>query len=87
MTKELFVLMDNGRMGRVLEGEYGKLTFLYDEHWRDSGYPLSLSMPLDSPNIHPKRSMRFFGDCCPRMKALSTAWAAKTTFRRATRLD
>jgi hypothetical protein len=27
MIKELFVLMDNRRMGRVVQGERGKLTF------------------------------------------------------------
>src|SRR5271169_4353212 len=40
--------MDNRRMGRVLQGEHGKLTLFYDQHWRksESSYPLSLSMPL-----------------------------------------
>ena len=61
MTKELFVLMDNRRMGRVLEGENGKLTFLYDEHWRtsDSSYPLSLSMPL-ALSEHPHEKIDAF---------------------------
>jgi serine/threonine-protein kinase HipA len=48
MSKELYVLMDNRRMGRVRQGENGKLSFVYDEQWRNSetSYPLSLSMPL-----------------------------------------
>jgi serine/threonine-protein kinase HipA len=48
MSKELFALMDNRRMGRVVQGQHGKLTFFYDEPWRnsDNSYPLSLSMPL-----------------------------------------
>ena len=57
MIKELFVLMDNRKMGRVLQGENGKLTFHYDEHWRasDNSYPLSLSMPMAiSEHLHEK---------------------------------
>jgi HipA-like protein len=48
MTKELYVLMDNRRMGRVRQGNNGKLSFVYDEQWRnaETSYPLSLSMPL-----------------------------------------
>jgi len=48
MSKELYVLVDNRRMGRVRQGDNGKLTLVYDEQWRNSetGYPLSLSMPL-----------------------------------------
>jgi len=48
MSKELHVLMDNRRMGRVRQRDNGKLSFAYDEQWRNSetSYPLSLSMPL-----------------------------------------
>ncbi len=48
MSKELYVLMNNRRMGRVRQGDNGKLSFVYDEQWRNSetSYPLSLSMPL-----------------------------------------
>jgi len=61
MTKELFVLMDNRRMGRVLQGEHGKLTFLYDERWRrsENAYPLSLSMPL-ARSEHPHEKIDAF---------------------------
>ena len=40
--------MDNHQMGRVVQGQHGKLTFFYEETWRNSNqsYPLSLSMPL-----------------------------------------
>lgn len=48
MSEELLVLMDNRRVGRVVQGQHGKLTFFYDEAWRNSqnSYPLSLWMPL-----------------------------------------
>ena len=48
MSNELLVLMDNRRVGRVVQGQHGKLTLSYDQAWRNSqnSYPLSLSMPL-----------------------------------------
>jgi len=61
VSKELFVLMDNRRMGRVLQGEHGKLTLFYDQHWRksESSYPLSLSMPL-ALSEHPHEKIDAF---------------------------
>jgi serine/threonine-protein kinase HipA len=40
--------MDHRKIGGVTQGKDGKLTFFYDEAWRnsDNAYPLSLSMPL-----------------------------------------
>ena len=48
MTKELIALLDGKETGRVVRDNHGKLTFAYNEHWRnaDTAYPLSLSMPL-----------------------------------------
>ncbi len=61
MSKELYVLMDNRRMGRVRQGDSGKLTFVYDEQWRNSetSYPLSLSMPL-ALSEHPHNKIDAF---------------------------
>ena len=64
MSKELLVLMDNRRMGRVVQGQHGKLTFFYDEAWRtsDHSYPLSLSMPLGlSEHPHEKTDAFLWG--------------------------
>lgn len=48
MSKELSVLLSNRVVGRVIQDDRGKLSFTYDEAWRDvrGSYPLSLSMPL-----------------------------------------
>jgi serine/threonine-protein kinase HipA len=61
MSKELYVLMDNRRMGRVRQGDNGKLSFVYDEQWRNSetSYPLSLSMPL-ALSEHPHHKIDAF---------------------------
>lgn len=48
MSKELFVLLSDRVIGRVTQDDRARLSFIYDEAWRDiwGAYPLSLSMPL-----------------------------------------
>jgi serine/threonine-protein kinase HipA len=48
MTKELVALLNSRETGRVVRDKRGKLTFAYDEAWRQApdAYPLSISMPL-----------------------------------------
>jgi serine/threonine-protein kinase HipA len=48
MTKELVVLFEDDRIGRLARDARGKLSFAYDEAWRNDpdAYPLSVSMPL-----------------------------------------
>lgn len=48
MSKELHVLLSNRVIGRVAQDVRGRLSFTYDEAWREvrGAYPLSLSMPL-----------------------------------------
>lgn len=48
MIKELIALLDGRETGRVIRDNRGKLSFIYDEQWRnaDGAYPLSLSMPI-----------------------------------------
>jgi serine/threonine-protein kinase HipA len=45
---ELFALIDGDEIGRVRQGQNGRLSFVYNESWRraESAYPLSLSLPL-----------------------------------------
>jgi serine/threonine-protein kinase HipA len=47
VTDELVVLLDGREAGRV-HNDRGRLTFVYDDDWRNAAdaYPLSLSMPL-----------------------------------------
>jgi serine/threonine-protein kinase HipA len=48
MTKELIAIIEGREMGRVVRDKTGKLSFAYNEQWRDAphAYPLSISMPL-----------------------------------------
>lgn len=48
MSRELFVLLSDRVIGRVAQDDRARLSFNYDEAWRDvrGAYPLSLSMPL-----------------------------------------
>jgi serine/threonine-protein kinase HipA len=48
MTKELITIMEGREMGRVVRTDTGKLSFTYNEQWRNApdAYPLSISMPL-----------------------------------------
>ena len=48
MNGELLALLDGRETGRVARDVRGKLSFTYNEEWRnaDNAYPLSLSMPL-----------------------------------------
>ena len=48
MDSKLVVLMNGRRIGEVRRNRKGRLSFAYDEPWRQgrNAYPLSLSMPL-----------------------------------------
>ena len=48
MTQELVAIIEGREMGRVSRSDTGKLSFTYNEQWRDApdAYPLSISMPL-----------------------------------------
>ena len=48
MTKELLVILDGQVTGRVVRDMRGRISFTYEDNWREAeiAYPLSLSMPL-----------------------------------------
>ena len=48
MIELVVVAADRRIMGEIRRDRQGRLTFVYDDHWRsmDAAYPLSLSMPL-----------------------------------------
>lgn len=48
MTKELIAIIEGREMGRVARADTGRLSFTYNEEWRNApdAYPLSISMPL-----------------------------------------
>ena len=45
---ELVAIIESREMGRVVRDNRGKVSFAYNEHWRNAAdaYPLSISMPL-----------------------------------------
>ena len=50
MTAELIAIIDRTETGRVTRDRRARLSFTYNEEWRNSEntYPLSISMPLVS---------------------------------------
>ena len=48
MTKELIVILDGQVTGRVVRDMRGRISFTYEDSWREAenAYPLSISMPL-----------------------------------------
>jgi hypothetical protein len=48
MTKELIAVLDGQLTGRVVRDGRGRISYTYDENWREAenAFPLSLSMPL-----------------------------------------
>jgi len=48
MTRELIAIIEGREMGRVIRDNRGKLSFTYNERWRNvpDAHPLSISMPL-----------------------------------------
>ena len=79
MTKELIALLDGKETGRVARDNRGKLTFTYNEQWRDAAgaYPLSLSMPLTLAE-HPNAKIDpFLWGLLPDNEIILGNWARK----------
>jgi serine/threonine-protein kinase HipA len=79
MTKELIALLDGRETGRVVRDNRGKLTFTYNEQWRnaDGAYPLSLSMPITLAE-HPNAKIDpFLWGLLPDNEIILASWARK----------
>jgi serine/threonine-protein kinase HipA len=76
---ELVTLLDGKEVGRVHHDTRGRLTFIYDDQWRNAGdaYPLSLSMPIAAK--HHGRSVveAFLWGLLPDNEQVLARWAAK----------
>ena len=61
MNNELVALLDGKDVGRVRRDARGRLTFVYEDEWRNAAdaYPLSLSMPLGGQGARPLRHRSF----------------------------
>lgn len=79
MTGELVVLLDGQEVGRVRNDARGRLTFVYDEDWRqaEGAYPLSLSMPLAAEEHGPSSVQAFLWGLLPDNERVLERWAKK----------
>lgn len=79
MSKDLFVLLSNRVVGRVIQDDRGKLAFTYDESWRDirGSYPLSLSMPLAALKHRHDAISAYIWGLLPDNERVLDRWAKK----------
>jgi serine/threonine-protein kinase HipA len=79
MTRELVALLDGQEIGRVHNDARGRLTFVYDEAWRDApnAYPLSLSAPLAAREHGPAVIQAFLWGLLPDNELVLGRWATK----------
>src|SRR5437867_3062518 len=79
MTKELIALLDGRETGRVVRDNRGKLTFIYNEAWRNAAdaYPLSISMPVALAEHGNARIDPFLWGLLPDNEIILSNWARK----------
>jgi len=79
MSGELIVLLSDREVGRVRQDQRGRLKFIYNDEWRETGgaYPLSLSMPL-AASEHPHDVIEaFIWGLLPENELVLERWAKK----------
>jgi serine/threonine-protein kinase HipA len=78
MTVELIVLLDGREVGRV-RNDPRRLTFVYDDTWRNAphAHPLSLSMPLAAQEHGPAVVQAFLWGLLPDNERVVDRWAAR----------
>ncbi len=76
---ELVALLDGKEVGRVHNDARGRLTFVYDDVWRQAAdaYPLSLSMPLAAREHGRAIVEAFLWGLLPDNERVLARWAAK----------
>ena len=79
MSDELIALVGTMEMGRVQRHARGRLTFTYDDAWRNSAdaYPLSLSMSLAAKEHGPDVVEAFLWGLLPDNEMVLERWAKK----------
>jgi serine/threonine-protein kinase HipA len=79
MTSELVALLDGREVGCVRNDARGRLTFVYDNDWRqaEGAYPLSLSMPLAAEEHGPSAVQAFLWGLLPDNERVLDRWARK----------
>lgn len=76
---ELVTLLDGKEIGRVHNDTRGRLTFIYDDQWRNApeAYPLSLSMPIAAKEHGRAAVEAFLWGLLPDNEQVLARWAAK----------
>ncbi|UGX89533.1 type II toxin-antitoxin system HipA family toxin (plasmid) [Bradyrhizobium barranii subsp. barranii] len=76
---ELVTLLDGKEIGRVHNDTHGRLTFIYDDQWRNApeAYPLSLSMPIAAKEHGRAAVEAFLWGLLPDNEQVLARWAAK----------
>ncbi|WFU23452.1 HipA N-terminal domain-containing protein [Bradyrhizobium sp. CB1717] len=79
MMVELIALLDGTEVGRVRSDARGRLTFVYENAWRNAegAYPLSLSMPLAAEEHGPATVQAFLWGLLPDNEQVLERWAKK----------
>lgn len=80
MKEELYAIAPEGTMGRVVwDRDRDRLTFLYDEKWRNApdSYPLSLSMPLTAAEHSHKVVEPFLWGLLPDNDGVLKQWGTR----------
>ncbi len=79
MTDELFALVDNYEVGRIYRDRKGKLSFVYNEDWREdpNAYPISLSMPLATKEHGHEKIDSFLWGLLPDNQRIVESWARR----------
>jgi serine/threonine-protein kinase HipA len=79
MTNEIVALLGGVEVGRVHRDKRGRLTFVYDQAWREApdAYPLSLSMPLAAQEHGPAAVGAFLWGLLPDNELVLQRWAQK----------
>jgi serine/threonine-protein kinase HipA len=52
-------------VGTLTEQPTGALSFVYDDHWLETGYPISQSLPLTTSAYTGSEPRRFFDNLLP----------------------
>jgi serine/threonine-protein kinase HipA len=76
---ELVTLLDGKEIGRVHNDTRSRLTFIYDDQWRNASeaYPLSLSMPIAAKEHGRAAVEAFLWGLLPDNEQVLARWAAK----------
>jgi serine/threonine-protein kinase HipA len=78
MSRELVAIIDDAEIGRITQLQSGRLSFIYNQAWRDSAaaYPLSLSMPLRYAEHDHDRIETFLWGLLPDNERVLDRWAS-----------